>query len=323
MNGVGIAVLGAVVLLGAALFWRVFVDRRRQGLQQRLKAVVTMTHSEDDPAPSLALRRRLSRSGPGGINSLLAALRERFDGHFAAAGNRIGWPHLIAVGSLAAVAVFGLANRVLGLNPVLAVVPGVAAALAASAGVLSLAQATYRNRFLDVFPDALDLICRAVKAGLPVGEAMAVAAHEIADPVGSELRRIHDEVQIGVEQHDALQKTADRIRVPDFRFYVVALALQKRTGGSLAETLGNLSAVIRARKALRLKTRALSAEAKVSAFILSLLPFLVGGFMYVVNPDLMSLLFTDHRGRFVVGVALVSLGMGIATMVMLIKRALR
>ncbi|SRR6266851_6613917 len=322
MSGLGIAVLGTVVLFGAALFWTVFAGRRRQSLQQRLKAVVTMTPSEDEPGPSLTLRRRLSQSGPVNLRSLPGALWARLNADFAAAGNRIGWPHLVAVASIVLVAVFGLV-RLLVVHPALAILLGVAAALAAAVGLLRLAQAKYRTRFLEVFPDALDLICRAVKAGLPVGEAMAVAAREISEPVGSELRRTLDEVQIGVEPQDALQRTADRIRVPDFRFYVVAVALQKRTGGSLAETLTNLSTVIRARKALRLKARALSAETKASAFLLALLPFFVGGLMYVINRDMMSVLFTDSRGRLMVGLALLSLGMGIATMVVLIKRSLR
>src|SRR6516165_10749222 len=103
--------------------------------------------------------------------------------------------------------------------------------------------------------------------------------------------------------NDALQETADRIRVPDFRFLVVALALQQRTGGSLAETLANLSGVIRARKALRQKAKSLSAEAKASAAVLAVLPFLVGGAMYMLNPDLMQSLLTDPRGRFMVAVA--------------------
>ena len=128
-----------------------------------------------------------------------------------------------------------------------------------------------------MFPDALDLVRRGVKAGLPVNEALAVAGREIADPVGSEFRRALDQVQIGVQMIDALQQTSDRVRVADFRFLVVALALQQKTGGSLAETLGNLSGVIRARKALRLKARALSAEAKASAAVLAVLPFVVGG----------------------------------------------
>ena len=200
---------------------------------------------------------------------------------------------------------------------------GVVAAAAAPVVVLRMAQARYRSRFLNVFPDALDLVRRAVKAGLPVNEALVVAGREIGAPVGSELRRALDQVQVGVPMVDALQQTSDRIRVPDFRFLVVTLALQQGTGGSLAETLANLSAVIRARKALRLKARALSAEAKASAAVLAALPFVVGGAMYVMNRDLMSSLFVDPRGRFMIGVAFLSLVSGLTTMAVIVKRALR
>ena len=143
---------------------------------------------------------------------------------------------------------------------------------------------------------------------------MAAAGRDIADPVGSELRAALHEIQIGAEPQEALQRVADRVRVPDFRFYVVALALQRRTGGGLAETLTNLSAVIRARKALRLKARALSSETKASAAVLAILPFFVGGLMFVINPALMSVLFTDPRGRFMLGVAFFNIFAGIGVM---------
>jgi tight adherence protein B len=174
-----------------------------------------------------------------------------------------------------------------------------------------------------VFPDALDLVGRAVKAGLPVNEALATAGHEIADPVGSELRRALDQVQIGVQMIDALQQVAARVRAADFRFMVVALALQSKTGGSLAETLANLSKVIRARKALRLKARALTAEAKASASVLAALPFIVGGAMWMMSRDLTLALWIDPRGRFMLGLAFVSLVTGLTTMYVIVKRALR
>jgi tight adherence protein B len=200
---------------------------------------------------------------------------------------------------------------------------GAMGAAAAPVVLLRMAQARYRSRFLDVFPDALDLIRRAVKAGLPVNEALTVAGREVADPVGLELRRALDQVQIGVPMVDALQQTADRIRVADFRFMVVALALQQGTGGSLAETLANLSSVIRARKALRHKAKALSAEAKASAAVLAVLPFVVGGAMFLLNRDLARGLFLDPRGRFMIGVAFLSLVSGLGTMAVIVKRALR
>jgi tight adherence protein B len=186
-----------------------------------------------------------------------------------------------------------------------------------------MAQARYRRKFLDVFPDALDLIRRAIKAGLPVNESLAVASNEIADPVGSELRRTLDEVKIGVQINDALKQTAERIRVADFRFLVVALTLGQRTGGSLAETLGNLSTVIRARKALRQKAQSLSAEAKASAAVLAILPFVVGGMMYLMNRDLVRSLIDDPRGRFMVGIAFLSLVTGLTTMALIVRRTLR
>src|SRR5262249_42537184 len=143
------------------------------------------------------------------------------------------------------------------------------------------------------------------------------------DPVGSELRRALEQVQVGVQMTDALQATADRIRVADFRFMVVALTMQQKTGGSLAETLANLSSVIRARKALRLKARALSAEAKVSAMVLAALPFLVGGAMWVMNRGLVQPLIVDPRGRFMVGLAFTSLLAGLTVMYILVRRAVR
>jgi tight adherence protein B len=219
--------------------------------------------------------------------------------------------------------VVGFANEIMDFNPAIVTLSGLAAMGVAPIVYLRVAQSRYRNRFLHVFPDALDLVRRGIRAGLPVNEALVVAAREISDPVGGELRRALDQVQVGVQMMDALHATADRIRVPDFRFMVVALALQQKTGGSLAETLANLSAVIRARKALRLKARSLSAEAKMSAAVLAALPFIVGGAMYVLNRSLLLPLFVDPRGRFMVGLAFLSLLTGLAVMYVLVRRAVR
>jgi tight adherence protein B len=231
--------------------------------------------------------------------------------------------HLVIAGLISAIIVIGFSSRLLAVNPTWLTPLGLIAAAVGSFLLLYMAQSRYRRKFLDAFPDALDLIRRAVKAGLPVNEALAVAAKEIADPVGSELRRTLEEVRIGIQINDALRQMTNRIRVPDFRFLVVALALQQRTGGSLAETLGNLSTVIRARKALRQKAQALSAEAKASAAVLAILPFVVCGMMYLLNRDLARSLFEDSRGRFMVGIAFLSLVSGLTTMALIVRRTLR
>jgi tight adherence protein B len=320
-NQILLAVLGMTVLLGATLLWVLRVDRRRESRRQRLQAIVTPAGASAT-GPELLLRRPQPRSE---ADSFLPFRRlwRRLEGALAATGDWIGVVHLAAAGAFAAVLTMAVAVRVLRLSTPLVVVLGIAAAVGGAWLLLYFALGRYRNRFLDVFPDALDLLARGVRAGLPVFEAMEIAAREIPNPVGSEFRRTIDEMRIGIEMEDALQRTADRIRVPDFRFYVVALTLQRRTGGGLAETLGNLSNIIRRRKELRLKARALSAEARASAVVLAILPFVVGSIMYVFNRPLMSVLFDDPRGRFVVGLALLFLLAGIAVMTFIIKRSLR
>jgi tight adherence protein B len=318
-----IFILAIPVLCGLLLLWVLRGDRRRQFIQQRLLAI-TVGKVVSEPIVQLSLHRRIRwATSPNAVFQLPRKVMALLDAAFEATGNRVRLLHLIIAGLIGAIIVIPFTSRILALNSGLVMLLGVAATVAAPVLLLRMAQARYRSRFLDVFPDALDLVRRAVKAGLPVNEALTVAGREIGEPVGSELRRALDQAQIGVQMVDALHQTADRIRVADFRFLVVALALQQGTGGSLAETLANLSAVIRARKALRQKARALSAEAKASAAVLAALPFVVGGVMYVMAQDLMEPLIADPRGRFMVGVAFLSLVTGLTTMAALVKRAVR
>ena len=303
------------VASGLLLWWVSRNDKRRTFIQQRLAALTR--RGVDEATPSL------SRTIQQATFFIPKELRERSDAAFAAAGSRIGPLHLGVAGLVAAIIAVAFAKLVMDFNPGLVTLFALVAGGAAPVMVLRSAQARYRNRFLNVFPDALDLVRRGIRAGLPVNEALVVAGREMPDPVGAELRRTLEQVQLGVPMIDALQETADRVRVADFRFLVVTLALQQKTGGSLAETLGNLGAVIRARKSIRLKARALSAEAKVSAMILAALPFVVGGVMYVMNRSLMQSLLFDSRGRFMMGLAFASLTTGLMIMYVLVRRAVR
>jgi tight adherence protein B len=307
------------VLIGFVWVWTARNERRQQFVRQRLTKL-TLDDTPDEAEPSLV---RKLHDAPAAIFLLSRKAWEALHSAFEAAGNRIGLLHLLIAGLTSAIIVIVFANRLLAVNPTWLMPLGVIAGIGGAFLLLHMAQARYRRRFLDIFPDALDLVRRAVKSGLPVNEALAVAGKEIADPVGSELRRSMEQVQIGVHMNDALQETADRIRVADFRFLVVALTLQQRTGGSLAETLGNLSSVIRARKALRQRARALTAEAKASAGVLAALPFVVGGLMFVINHDLAMALVDNPNGRFMVGVAFISLVTGLTTMAVIVRRALR
>jgi tight adherence protein B len=132
-----------------------------------------------------------------------------------------------------------------------------------------------------------------------------------------------NELRIGTEMEEALQRAADRIRLPDFQFFAVSLVLQRQTGGGIAETLSNLSGIIRQRKAVRMKARALTAEAQASAAIIAATPFVAGVGPFLINRDFTSVLFIDPRGRFLLGIAVASLLTGLATMRALIKKNLR
>jgi tight adherence protein B len=314
-------VLAASALLGAGLWAALRIERHRERREQRLKTI-TMTVPVDELLGA-SLRRPLPRGGRvRAFFSVPAGLWAHSEAAFAAAGNRIGLPQLVLTG-IAAAALTGFVARFMGFNSVLVIGLSGAAAAAAARYLLRFAQLRYQRRFLDVFPDAIDLIVRAVKAGLPALDAMDLAAREIAAPVGTEFQKVLDDTRIGVAMADALNHAADRIRVPDFRFFVASIVLQRRTGGGLAETLVNLSTLIRQRRTLRLKARALTAESKASAALISIMPFVAAAGLYLVKPDMMSLLFVDHRGRFMLGVAILSLLLGIATMSAIIKRTLR
>ena len=307
--------VGSTVLLGAALLRVLRTERRRTSLEPRLRAIATTAPRADRLVVSL--RRPLQQR-----RALLALLWARLDPALAATGNRIGLPHLAASGIIAT-ATIGFTAALMQLQPALAITFGGFAALGAPALLIQLAQSRYQRQFLDVFPDALDLIVRAVRAGLPVPEAIGFATREVRPPVGTEFQRMLDEMRIGVEMEDALQHAADRVRVPDFRFFVVSLLLQRQTGGGIAETLSNLSIIIRQRKALRLKTRALTAEATTSAAVVAAMPLIAGVGLFLINRDLMSMLFVDPRGRFMLGLAIASLLLGFAVMKTLIKKTMR
>ena len=314
-NPILLAAFLTTVLLGGALVRVLRSERRRADLEPILSTIARTASSAE--AQGFSLRR----SGPQRI-ALLTLLSSRFDLAFASTGNRIAPAHLIAVG-IAAAAVTGLVSVAASVHPMLAIALGGAAAAGAPALLLRFAQSRYQRKFLEIFPDALDLIVRAVRSGLPAPEAIELVTHEVRPPVATEFRKILDELRIGTEMDEALQRAADRIRVPDFRFFAVSLLLQRQTGGGIAETLSNLSGIIRQRKALRMKARALTAEAQASAAIIATAPFVAGVGLFVINRDLIAVLFIDPRGRFMLGIAVASLLTGIAVMRALIKKNLR
>lgn len=151
------------------------------------------------------------------------------------------------------------------------------------------------TKFTSNFPDAIELLVRGLKSGLPVGETLGVVAKEIPGPVGEEFKMVTEKIKIGKTMEDALQETADRLNTAEFQFFVITLAIQRETGGNLAETLANLADVLRKRAQMKLKIRAMSSESKASAYIVGSLPFFVFGMVWMVNQKYLEGFFYEPR----------------------------
>jgi tight adherence protein B len=149
--------------------------------------------------------------------------------------------------------------------------------------------------FTAKFPDAIELLVRGLRSGLPISETLGVVASELPGPVGVEFQTVVDKMKIGRTMEAALQDTADRLGTPEFQFFVITLAIQRETGGNLAETLSNLADVLRKRAQMKLKIRAMSSESKASAYIIGVLPFMVFGSILYINPEYMMKFFQDDR----------------------------
>ena len=182
-----------------------------------------------------------------------------------------------------------------GAPPILAVMGGLFVGLGLPNMVVKSVINRRVNSFTSKFPDAIELLVRGLRSGLPISETISVVANEVPGPVGVEFRSVSDKMKIGKTMDQALQETAERLGTPEFQFFCITLAIQRETGGNLAETLSNLSEVLRKRMQMRLKIKAMSSESKASAYIIGCLPFVVFGLILFINPTYMGKFFTDER----------------------------
>ena len=172
------------------------------------------------------------------------------------------------------------------------------------------------------FPDALATIVRAVRVGIPVTEALRAVAQDAEAPTRVEFARLYDQVGIGTPLEDSLREMAARNRLPEYRFFATALALQSQTGGGLTETLENLADVVRKRVALKARGFALASEARTSAGVLAVLPVFAGAALAVMDPEYIGALFEEGPGQTLFGVSVLWLGTGMWVMRFLIRKSL-
>jgi tight adherence protein B len=163
-------------------------------------------------------------------------------------------------------------------------------------------------------PNALDVIIRSIKSGLPLNDAIRLIATEGTDPVKSEFRRVIEAQQVGLSIPDACARMTLHMPLQEVNFFAIVIAIQSQAGGNLSEAIGNLSKVLRDRRKMKAKVTALSMEAKASAYIIGALPFIVATLVYLTSPNYMMILFTDPRGHFIMGFSAIWMSIGIFVM---------
>jgi tight adherence protein B len=209
---------------------------------------------------------------------------------------------------------FAAATGAFGLNPWLALVVGTTGGALLPRVYLSAKSRRRLKRFADEFPNAVDVIVRGVKAGLPIVDCLRIISLEAQEPVRSEFRTIMEDQTVGVPLDQAVQRLSDRVSLSETSFFAIVVAMQSRTGGSLSEALGNLSKVLRERKKMQAKIKSMSSEAKASAAIIGSLPVVVTVMLYLTAPDYIALLFTTLIGQLVLVACGLWMGIGVLVM---------
>jgi tight adherence protein B len=313
---IAVALLGGIVVLVAlVLLSRTNADKRRDAVAARLKALTT-------PVKSLVLAPEEDEILPDPwLKMLPPKLRARADRILGATGYEINLRTLLLTALVGMVMAFVLGRIVMHLAVPLVLLMCTIAALALPFQAVQILKSRHSTKFLQRFPDAIDLIVRAVRAGLPVLGSMEAAGQETPDPVGREFRRVIADTRIGLTIEEALGRAGQRIGLIEFNFFVASIQLQRESGGNLTETLATLSAVLRRRDELRAKTRALTAEARTSAMVLAALPFVTGGAIALISPGYFSPLFIDPNGGYILGGAFLNISMAMLSMRMLLRKA--
>ena len=265
---------------------RIFANRQVKGMDGLAQRLI--------PNPAL-LRKRLERTG-----------RAWTPGQYA----------MVSAGMVATIIMLLMFK---GLPPLLAVPVGTAVGLGLPHFIVGKLIQRRINQFTSRFPDAIELMVRGLRSGLPISETVGIVANEIHEPVKTEFRAVADKMKIGRTMEAALQETSDRLGTAEFQFFVISLAIQRETGGNLAETLSNLADVLRKRSAMKLKIRAMSSESKASAYIIGALPFVVFILIWFINGKYMQNFFVDERLIIAGGGGLVWMGLGAFIMAKMIN----
>lgn len=309
-----VAALGFVAIVGVGF---AFAGNGGGGASKRVKAIGEGSRTKVD-STAIAKRKQMADTMKGLREREEATRKKRTVGK--SISDRIkqaGWSFPVTyfwLASLGAAAAAGVGVYVAGFGYLAAGGAAFAAGLGLPRWVLGVAIGMRQKKFISQFADALDVIVRGVKSGLPLSECLKIIANESPQPLAHEFEIMIDSLAMGVQLDQALNKMYQRMPTQEVNFFAIVLSIQAKAGGNLSEALGNLSAVLRSRKLLREKIKALSSEAKASAMIIGSLPVIVMGLVYMTTPAYIMELFTNDLGHLILLIAAGLMGTGIYIM---------
>lgn len=301
------AVVALVMLAAGAAFYAtvypylsgdVKAEKRQAALAQ------TKPRKSVDRAADAATRRKQIADSLRELEGKNKTKRASLDERIGQAGVSLTRPQFM-MGSAAAAVIVGLLLFLTNDNPFIAPVGAIVAGLGLPNWILSYLRKKRIKKFTEEMPNAVDIIIRGVKAGLPLGDCLRIIATEASEPLRSVFRDVVDAQSMGLTVAEAVDRIPERAPTAEASFFAIVINIQQKSGGNLSDALSNLSRVLRDRKKMRAKVQAMSSEAKASAGIIGALPFAVGGLVYITSPRYIELLWTTTTGRMVlVGCAL-------------------
>ena len=312
MKPLGFLVL--LVFLALAFFMvRYLFGKERRVMQKRIEALSTRSRPASKATESL---RRKGQETEGLVYLLMKPLPSftNLGERLERAGRTVSAKQYVFRRVLTVVIIVGIISGLLKKSFFLALLAGLVIGVWIPLKYLGYVITKKSKAFLTLFPDAIDLIVRGLRSGLPVSESIVLVSTEVPDPVGAVFLNISHTMKLGVSLEKTLQETAKRLDMTEFNFFTTSIILQRETGGNLSEILNNLSEVLRSRFLMRMKIKAMSSEARASAVIIGALPFIVIIAVSVMSPDYMALLYTDYRGNIAAMIAAGMLGFGLWVM---------
>jgi tight adherence protein B len=316
------AIAGAVAFAFVLIAVALMSASGNNAQNRRLEQVKLRGSGKRSTSGPIAIKRGEATGALGGIERTVGRWmprKEALQARLMRTGKKLTIAHYAIGVVVAALFFFALCMFGFGLSPFLSGLVGLSQGLMLPHLVVGHLGNRRLKRFTATFPEAIDLIVRGLRSGLPISESIVTVSKEIGDPIGTEFRTIDQSIKLGRSMEEAMWDTAKRIDTPEFKFFVISISVQRETGGNLAETLENLSDILRRRRQMKLKVKALSSEARASAYIIGSLPFAVFGIIMVINPGYAMDLFNDPRGLVMVAAGLTSMAIGSLVMAKMVR----